>query len=264
MIKSIRALIHPLVKYAALAAQPYKVIEENTAYIEPSLPVIFAANHSEYPDGPVMSAIVPEHALLFAGKQRLNLSGKLFFFLNGTIWVDRMDKSSMSSAKTQLVNTLISGKNVIWFPEATWNITQSLPMLPMKWGIITAAREANAQIVPVALHYDRKNMVVRVRWGSPIFGSDLYDNSSGIELLRDTLASMRWFFWETGPVLCRSEIDILELQALSEAPMQEYQLLSAEYEQSVIFHPFLSAKEVFPNIYAKRENAFLFRKDLSG
>lgn len=42
------------------------------------------------------------------------------------------------------------------FPEGTWNLTENLLMLPMKWGIIDIAKETGAQIIPTALEYDRE------------------------------------------------------------------------------------------------------------
>ena len=76
---SVRKLLHPIVCRLALRSQPFRVIQENRPAIASDRPHIYAANHTAFPDGPVMSAVVPYWALLFAGKQRLDLAGKLFF-----------------------------------------------------------------------------------------------------------------------------------------------------------------------------------------
>ena len=261
----IRKLIHPLLSRAALKSQPFQVIQENEPIAEPNKPVIYAVNHSAFPDGPVMSAVVPKWALLLAGRQSLDFSGKLFFLLNGTLWVDRQDKADMRRAKDQIIQRLRGGNDLIWFPEATWNVTESQLMLPMRWGIIDAARKANAQIIPTVLHYDRERMEVHIRWGPAMDGKQLVDKATGIRDLRDTLATMRWEFWERNGTVSRQELNIASCRSELKAIIDEYLPLNADNEQAVIFRPYPLQETVFaainkiqPNI----ENAFLFRKDI--
>ena len=258
-----RKLIHPIVRQLALHAQPFEVVQENRPITAPNKPIIYAANHSFYPDGPVMSAVVPYWALLFAGKQRLDLAGKLFFWLNGTIWVDRGEKTDMKRAKETIIRCLQAGKDLIWFPEATWNVTESQLMLPMRWGIIEAARRAKAQIVPVALHYDRQRMELRIRWGDAIDDGQLEDKAAGIRALRDRLAAMRWEFWEREGIASRADLDVDEVRRRMTAVYEEYKSLSVADEQAAIFHPCPSREDVFPDenrLRLNKENAFLFSK----
>ena len=61
-----------------------------------------------------------------------------------------------SDAKAKILFYLRHGQSILWFPEGTWNLTDNLLMLPMRWGIIETADKAQAQIVPMAIQYDRK------------------------------------------------------------------------------------------------------------
>lgn len=259
----VRKMIHPIVRRLALGSQPFKVIQENRPITAPGKPIIYAANHSAFPDGPVMSAVVPHWALLFAGKQRLDLAGKLFFWLNGTIWVNRGEKADMKRAKERLIRSLLAGKDLIWFPEATWNVTEAQPMLPMRWGIIEAARRAKAQIVPVGLHYDRQRMELRIRWGDAIDAGQMEDKAAGIRALRDRLAAMRWEFWEGEGIASRADLDLDEARRKLRGVYEEYKALRAADEQAAIFRPYPSLEDVFPDenkLRLNRENAFLFSK----
>ena len=260
-----RKLIHPIVRQLALHAQPFEVVQENRPITAPNKPIIYAANHSFYPDGPVMSAVVPHWSLLLAGKQRLNLAGKLFFWLNGTIWVNRKDKTDMKRAKETIIRCLQAGKDLIWFPEATWNVTESQLMLPMRWGIIEAAHKADAQIVPVALHYDRERMEVHIRWGDTMDGRQLEDKAAGIRDLRDKLAALRWEFWERDGVTSRADLDIDEARRKNSSIYTEYMPLSIADEQSAIFQPCPLRETVFPaedRLRLNNETAFLFSKKI--
>ena len=262
-ILSIRKLIHPFVQCLALNSQPFHVIQENAPVFNPTKPIIYAANHSSFPDGPVMSSIVPRWTMLFAGKQRLDLAGKLFFFLNGTIWVDRKDKMDMNLAKDTIIQSLRKGNDLIWFPEATWNVTENLPMLPMRWGIIEVARRADAQIIPTALHYDRERMELHIRWGKSMEGVRLQDNASGIRILRDTIASMRWEFWERNEAVSRANLDVDECRRKMKTVYEEYKSLSIEDEQATVFCPYPTQEAVFADVYKlqpRKDTAFLFNK----
>ena len=262
-----RKMFHPIFCRLVRASVPFRVVADKAPSFIPKHPIIFAANHSAYPDGPITCISVPRHSLVLAGKQRLDLKGKLMFFLNGTVFVDRRNKTDMAIAKERIIRYLRHGVSVIWFPEGTWNLTDSLPMLPLKWGIIDAAKKADAQIVPIILCYDRKNMVCRICWGAPIYGDTLLDQSAAIERLRDTMASLRWEDWCKGPLLNRAEINISSLQAERDEAKSEYPPIDLEYETSVIYRPYPSPEDVFSvveRLGPKQENAFLFRRDRSG
>lgn len=75
-------------------------------------------------------------------------------------------------------------------------------------GIIHVARQAGAQIIPMALDYDRKAQVCSVMFGSPMAGEELEDRAEGIGRLRDAMATLRWELMARHPVLCRAEVSV--------------------------------------------------------
>ena len=97
---------------------------------------IYALNHSCKWDSQYIMEIAPGSCTILAGKQRLKLIDRLVFILNGVVWVDRKDKSSKNASKEKMHAVLKKGKSLCVFPEGTWNLRPSLPVLPLYWGIV--------------------------------------------------------------------------------------------------------------------------------
>ena len=150
-----------------------------------------------------MLRVTRRHSYALLGTQNLAFIDQVFFALNGTIWVDRRDKADMAATKNGILAYLQKGQSVLWFPEGTWNLTASQLMMPMKWGIIDIAKSCDAQIIPAALDYDWEKMVCSVKFGKPMHGTDFDNKAEAIRDLRDTMATMRWEFMSTQPVLNR-------------------------------------------------------------
>lgn len=200
-------------------------------------PVIFAGNHSSASDFPIVAKITRQRSYVFAGKQPLSLIDRIFFDLNGVIWVDRKSKYEMAESKKTLLEYLSRGQSIIWFPEGTWNLTPNLLMLSMKWGIVEVAHQAGAQIIPMALHYDRNRNLCVIKFGAPMSGNDLSDRRNGIRVLRDVMATLRWEIMEDSPILSREDTDPEELKREVEMAIVEYPVLDWEYERSCIYQP---------------------------
>ena len=244
----IRDCIHPLVKLILRFVFPYRIHELNSLYRMPDRSVIYAVNHQQSADGPMMCRIPPRRACILVGKQRLDFAGRLLFFLHGTITVDRKSKTDGMRAKKALVALLKERKrDVVFFPEATWNLTPNLIMLPMKWGIIEIAREAGAQIIPVLLDYKEKEKRCDVIYGQPIVDEINLSSKEAIQYLRDTMATLRWKYYEEESVNRNPDV-IRELRRQTYQRVLDYPPLEWEYEQSVIFRPHTPPNEVFEPI----------------
>ena len=55
---------------------------------------LFAINHSCVLDFPVFNEAVKEHVYPLVGKQSLEIIDRIFFFLNGVVYVDRKNKKN--------------------------------------------------------------------------------------------------------------------------------------------------------------------------
>ena len=248
MLCRLRKLISPLLLLAAGSTMPYQLQCVNQPCVVPGKPIIFACNHSGPQDTVMVMRATGVHSYILLGRQRLRAVDQFFFSANGAVWVDRQNKADMAAVKGALYQQLVHGNNIMWFPEATWNLTPSLLMLPMRWGIIETARNAGAQIIPMALDYDRDKKVCLAKFGVPMADQMLESNSEAITDLRDTMATLRWELMQTSQSLThRSQVTPAQLETEMQRPLQEYPTLDWDYERSIIFKPrnICNPREVF-------------------
>jgi len=230
-------VLRPVLNVIAGTRIPYKVKVEKTGDSQGSQPVIYAVNHFCFADGPIMGRVAKKRSYILAGKQRLGLSDLLYFHLNGVIFVDRKDKEDMLASKKAIRAYLEKGRSVIIFPEGTWNLSENLLMLPMKWGIVDVASEAGVPIVPVVLDYDRESNKCIACFGEKISFDKNCDKAMGIRILRDSLATMRYECMEHKGIYKRSEMNTLEERKMLRYSLREYPKIQWMYEQSCIFRP---------------------------
>lgn len=239
--------LYPMLMLLTRTKVKCRVETVNDCQILEKKPIIFAANHSAFTDTPIMLQIT-KRSYILAGKQNLDFLDWLFFTLNGVIWVDRGDKAEMAASKETLLEYLRKGQSILWFPEGTWNLTDNQLVMPMRWGIIDVARQADAQIIPVVLDYNKESNLCKVKFGTPMAGETLRDNRDAICSLRDTLATMIWEFMNRQPMLCRRDIDTNRLKAERYSVLAEYPPLDWEYEQTFIYRPYTTPEEVFAHL----------------
>ncbi len=163
----------------------------------------------------------------------------------------------MAASKQAMSAYLNKGRSIVMCPEGTWNLTENQLMMPMKWGIIDIAKETGAQIIPTALEYDREQKKCFVRFGAPMVFLAKYNKADAISVLRDTLTTMRWDFWERNGTFRRKDLDTDAERKKLLYSVEEYPPIDWDYESSCIYQPYTA-----PEYHLKpcKENAFLFRK----
>jgi len=248
----IKKIIHPILLKLADSKIGYKIKKAcdysgKTAEFSNNRPLIFACNHTTSYDIPIALKAINEHTFLFAAKQSLEKVDELFFNLNGTIYVDRKDKNDTKLSKDAMIETLKKKRNILVFPEGTWNLTDSNLMHEMKWGIIEVAQKANALIVPLALNYNYDTRVCEYSFGKPIDVNNK-TNKDAIRDVRDAISTLRWEMFEKNGTFERKDINILEERKKIMHSIDEYPKLNYEYEKSVVFHSNPQEDEVFAPI----------------
>lgn len=89
------------------------------------------------------------------------------------------------------------------YPEAIWNLTENLPMMKIFPGAIQAAKECNVLIVPIGIEQWDKHFLLNV--GNELDFAQV-EESAAVQILRDTLATLKWEIWEYLPREKRAEI----------------------------------------------------------
>lgn len=188
---------------------------------------IYAVNHSCKFDVQYFCEAVNRHCYILVGNQRLKPIDMMFFDINGVIWVDRKDKEHRKQSSIRMTELLCKGYNIMMCPEATWNLKPSLPMLPLRWGIIDIARNSHRPIVPVVLEYTDNCCYVSFVELMYITESD--DKKQKIDELRDTMATLRWEIWEQLPHVSRRDICGDELGKEVKRILEEYPKYDYDY-----------------------------------
>ena len=185
---------------------------------------------------------------------------------NGCVWVNRSDKVSRKACVEQMRHLLKKGNNLMIYLEGTWNIHECLPMLPFTWSTTELAREFQIPIVPVTLEYpDFESCFYSI--GEPVHIAPDEDKKEAAARLRDTMATMRWKFWETKGVFERSSVtrkdfDIYAMERFREYRPNDYAEW-IEREKDFVFHPYTTPEKAFAHLkelVPSRANAFLFGK----
>lgn len=262
----LRTALYPITMLLSRTKVKYKIIVENNYVAAADKPIIFACNHSAFPDIPIALRAVKRHCYTLIGKQNLAFVDKIFFFLAGAVWVDRKNKEDSAFSKERIIAYLNKGKPILWFPEATWNLTDNLLMLPMRWGIIEVAQRTKAQIIPMALDYDRERKICRIRFGKALNAETFISKQQGIDILRDAMSILRWDFISRNQVN-RAFLDLKKERDLMFQVVRDYPPLDWNYEKSCIYHipRMVYYEDVFAHlntICPTKGTAFLFNKRL--
>lgn len=268
-----RALLHPLL-YAGLRiahlASGFRVTANGRAP-RTRRPVIYAASHIGLYDVEAVLHAIRKHAYILSGdeEQMYRTLDGLLFDMNGVIYVDPEDSADKHVALQTAIRYLQSGRSLLWYPEGTWNLSPNVIIQPLYYGIIEAAYQSGALIVPVGLEqYDlEKGKKFIVNIGLPMDVRQLagqLTKASKIELaetLRGEMAAMKLAAWENAS---RADIpdgyaDTFVNSRLSEWPCYSVELLSRRLRKPAGQVTYTEAFEHLNHLRPSRENAFLIR-----
>ncbi len=253
--------LHPVMKLILKGQVAHEIHYLNSP---PQVPgnAIWCCNHGAKYDTPYCGLAIPRQVWLVAGKQRLTLADRVFFILNGCIWVDRKNKDSKAASAKTMLDLAQKGENIFMFPEGTWNTFPGLPIMPMAWGVIDLSAKSSCPIIPIGIEYRGKDC--HIKFGQPMWCRPEDNKLERINALRDAMATLRWDIWEHLPRYSRTDIPNDEWEKEVAKRVADYPPLDFAYEQSCIRRekgvtPPEEAFAHLDNLIPSRENAFLLR-----
>ncbi len=191
---------------------------------------IYVVNHSCRHDFPITSEVIGHRISVLVGKQRLDFIDRVCFWLNGVIWVDRKSAEHKRKAAQRILSVLHDGESICMYPEGTWNLEPSKPLLPMYWGCIEIAKQAAIPIIPLVLEFKEND--VYAKFGEPVYVMPSDKKADKFEELKEKMATLKWEIWEQFPAVPREKIDMDEWEREKEARIAAYPKLDYEYEKS--------------------------------
>lgn len=106
--------------------EKYPKLDKNKAYI-------FAANHFFDEDATSIISAIDRNAYLLHGSTHQMGHNPMFYaaYLNGMIYVDRLDNQSRKAAVSKMERVLKAGNSVLLFPEGGYNNTENQLITPL-------------------------------------------------------------------------------------------------------------------------------------
>lgn len=237
-VKFRAGLLHRLyLSFGKLFFEGHKqIIVQKEALPPKNRPVIFTPTHYFMLD-PLSSIMLAErHAYLVFGT--LPHFFNTFYgpeaYLNGSILLNRRNKSNRHAVVDKAERVLQQGSGIIIFPEGGWNKSPNRPVLPLWRGVYTIAKRTGAVVVPMA-HLLRGMNIYSSRM-APFEICDYTDEHRALSDLRDIMASGLWELMEQFPPLSRSEMlgDCLTMHEYCE------QMVAAQAKTSGYYYDYVT------------------------
>ncbi len=211
-------------------------LDINGAENIPDTPCIFAVNHSNSHDFPILIETVGKHFKILADVSMKDTIVNIPNQVNGVYYVDRIspEKEENEALINNIVTDLKRGMSLALFPEATWNLTESKPLLPFHWGIIDIAKRANIPIIPVVLNYSDLNSKCSAFILDKFVVSKNDSKSEKIAELEDIMATKLWDEWSKNPISTYENFDFDAHKKLFSKSLSDYKGFDVKFEADSI------------------------------
>ena len=209
-------------------------------------PIILAVSHIGMYDTEVILQAVKKHFYLLSDDEEFmyRTFDGWYFDRNGVIYVDNDDRVDKRVAFETTLKYLKAKKNVLWCPEGIWNLDINKIILYLAFGIINAAYQADALILPLGIEqFDQeKGAHFIINIGDLIdvkscFKDSLSEKENKImvaSILRDSMATLKFNAWGS---MRRDEIEKDYYQKFVEKRLAEWPYFNAEKIKKRTFIP---------------------------
>lgn len=167
-----------------------KVVIEQYPELDKDKVYIFAANHSFDEDAASVISAIDRNVYLLHGSTHQMEHNPIFYaaYLNGMIYVDRLDNQSRKEAVSKMERVLKAGNSVLLFPEGGYNNTENQLITPLFSSPYILSKELEVEVVPVITFNDYGTDTIYVRMAQPM-ALWQYEKQEALTLLRDTMAT---------------------------------------------------------------------------
>lgn len=271
----LRQLVHPLLLGALHIYHKIKKIRItiNGVVVQTNRPIIFSVSHIGMYDVEVVLQAIRKHVYMLSADEEAmyRTFDGWFFDTNGVIYVDPEDKADKKVAIETAMKFLSKGRSLLWCPEGTWNLSPNYVILPIHYGIIEAAVQTNAVIIPIGVEqYDKTHGIDFIVNIGNAFDPKTYLNGELTkeqkiilaEMLRSDMARLKMDAWESAS---RTDIasdywEVFIAKGLAEWPYYSMDIIHRrEFNPNKFIEP-SEAFEHLNHLIPCRENAFLWNK----
>lgn len=205
----VRKVINPLWRKALKLGMQRKLILETYPRLDKKKTYIFAANHSFDEDAISVLQTIDRNVYLLHGITDQMEHNPVFLavWLNGMIYVNRLDHKSRKEAILKMKRVLTAGNSVVLFPEGGYNNTENQLIIPLFSSPYLLSKEMGVEVVPIISFNPTGSDKIYMRVGKPINLAQ-YDKYEAMAVLRDEMSTIVYQIMEehTVPVK-RSDLD---------------------------------------------------------
>ena len=187
-----RKRISKVLKKILNVATPEDIIIDRYPQLNPSEPYIFVSTHGFSNDIIACLASIDRSAYLLMGSTNQVEYNKLMYaaWLNGFIYVNRMDEKSRKDAIPKMERILKKGSSVLIFPEGGHNNTENSLCNRLFASPYILSIRTGCKVVPIAPFYEFGDNKIYMNFGDPIDLAKYTDKKEALLDLRDVLATL--------------------------------------------------------------------------
>jgi len=189
----IRKTINPVVRIILNLAASRKMIIESQPKLEKNVPYIFASTHLFTDDIVAALVAIDRNAYALLGmSDQIEHNPKIYMaWINGMIYVNRMDPQSRKDSVEKMVKLLNKGTSILIFPEGGLNNSENQMCMPLFAGPWTLAQRTGCKVVPISSFNEFGSKKAYIKVGEPMDLANM-DKKEALTLLRETLGTMRF------------------------------------------------------------------------
>ena len=193
----LRRVINPVLRPILKLATKREIIVESYPNLDPKKNYIFASTHSFDEDIIAGLATIkhPKYILMGTTDQIDHNPQMYAAWLNGMIYVNRLDPESRKESVKKMERVLNNGSSVLLFPEGGWNNTENLICQKLFAGPYILAQKTGVEVVPMSAYNAHNSDKIYINVGEPIDLSNLSKDEAK-EKLRDSMANLMYLYME--------------------------------------------------------------------
>lgn len=199
--------IHPALFKIIKLANKKEIIIYDYPNLNNDESYIFAAGHSFPEEIAANLSVIKNHTYVLIGTtdQVLNYPAMAILWLNGMIYVNKLDKESRHDAFLRMKKVLENGSSILMFPEGVLNNSENLLCNNVYPGFYHLAVETGKKVVPIVSYTLNDSKKIHTKLGEPVDISS-FSKKEAMIWLRDQIATLRYEMMGKEPMLMRDEL----------------------------------------------------------
>lgn len=207
-IKIRRFINKPIRRVFETVGTKRKIHLERYPKLEKDEPYIFVSSHSFDEDIIASLSQLDRHAYVLIGTtDQLEYNPLMYAaWVNGLIYVDRLDSESRSLSLPKMEKILNSGSSVLIFSEGGWDNTENRPSLPVFAGAVKLAHNTGRKIVLMSSYNEHDSNDIYMSVDGPYDFSNIDEKTARRRITNDLGIMMLEHIFNHASIISRKSL----------------------------------------------------------